>query len=135
MITIVDYGMGNVGSIANMLKELDETSIITDELEEIRQSKKLILPGVGSFDKATNAIRQSGLLDALDYAVHQREVPLLGICLGMQILSEESEEGDTAGLGWIPGKTKRFSQEDKPELQVPHMGWNSITVRNEGVIE
>jgi glutamine amidotransferase len=130
MITIVDYGMGNVGSIANMLKELDETSIITDELEEIRQSKKLILPGVGSFDKATNAIRQSGLLDALDYAVHQREVPLLGICLGMQILSEESEEGDTAGLGWIPGKTKRFSQEDKPELQVPHMGWNSITVRN-----
>jgi glutamine amidotransferase len=122
--------MGNVGSISNMFKNLDVTSIITDEADEIEAAEKLVLPGVGSFDRATNAIRQSGMIDALEYAVHERDVPLLGICLGMQILTDASEEGDTNGLGWIPGETNRFSQDENPDLQVPHMGWNSVEVTN-----
>ena len=131
MITIVDYGMGNVGSIANMFKKLEVTSVITDEPDVIEQAEKLVLPGVGSFDRAMNAIRQSGIHDALDHAVDQRNVPLLGICLGMQLLTDRSEEGDAAGLGWISGETKRFSQDTNPDLQVPHMGWNTIRVNNE----
>lgn len=130
MITIVDYGMGNVGSISNMFKKLDVTSIITDEAEEIEGAEKLVLPGVGSFDRATNAIRESGILDSLEYAVHERDVPLLGICLGMQLLTDASEEGDTEGLGWIPGEAKRFPQDENPDLQVPHMGWNTVEVTN-----
>lgn len=131
MITIVDYGMGNVGSIANMFKKIGVPSIITDEPAEIERAEKLVLPGVGAFDEAMDEIHERGMQRALEIAAHDDRAPFLGICLGMQLLTEGSEEGNSEGLGWIPGKAKRFSQDDNPNLKVPHMGWNTVEIQNE----
>ena len=126
MITIVDYGMGNLNSVKNMLKYLGYDSIVTGEQEIIRKADKLILPGVGNFGMAMDVIRKSDFLYTLNHKVLEEKTPILGICLGMQLLLEHSEEGDCDGLGWIPGEVKKFEFPDKPQLKIPHMGWDYI---------
>ena len=125
MITIVDYGMGNLGSVFNMFKKIGVASKITSDLEEIKTATKLLLPGVGSFDKAMERINTSGIKEVLDQKVLVEETPILGICLGMQLLTNSSEEGIEKGLGYINASTKKFSSQDK-KMKVPHMGWNLV---------
>jgi imidazole glycerol-phosphate synthase subunit HisH len=126
MIGIVDYGMGNLGSIRNMLKRLGVESTLVSRPEEILALPKLILPGVGSFDAGMKNLNESGLVDALSEAVlGARRVPILGICLGMQLMARASSEGVRAGLGWIRADASRFESGDGA-LKVPHMAWNSV---------
>jgi imidazole glycerol-phosphate synthase subunit HisH len=124
MVIIVDYGMGNMGSIQNMLKRIGATSEITADLGLIGDATKIILPGVGAFDNAMTNINERGLREVLDHKALVDRVPILGICLGMQLLTRSSGEGKLAGLAWIPATTNRFP--DQPELKVPHMGWNLV---------
>jgi len=133
MITIVDYGMGNLGSIRNMLTRIGHESVISADHDQIRRARKLILPGVGSFDAAVENLNARGLVPVLNECVLERRVPILGICLGMQLFSLGSEEGNLPGLGWIEAHTVRF-QVDREDagLRVPHMGWNGIRVQQEG---
>lgn len=136
MITIIDYGMGNLGSIKNMLNHIDVECKISTAIEEIKSAKKIILPGVGSFDAAMSKILSSGIKDVLDYKVLTEKTPLLGICLGMQLLTLASEEGDLPGLGWIDAQTLRFRFTKEQKLKVPHMGWNlTIPLRPSRLIE
>jgi len=128
MVTIVNYGMGNLGSIFNMLKKIGVTSKITSDLNEIAQAKKIILPGVGHFDRAMERLDSTELRNILDHKALEEKVPVLGICLGMQILTRSSEEGSLPGLGWVPASTKRFSSEPECALKVPHMGWNVVHI-------
>lgn len=125
MITVIDYGMGNLGSVINMLKKIGVASKITSDLEEIKTATKLLLPGVGSFDKAMQRINDSGIKEVLDYKALKEETPVLGICLGMQLLTNNSEEGIEKGLGYINASTKKFTFQDN-KLKVPHMGWNIV---------
>lgn len=127
MIAIVDYGMGNLGSILNMLKRIGTRAKIASERGEIMAADKLILPGVGAFDTAMRHLHESGLKEVLHEQVLNRRVPTIGLCLGMQLLTEGSEEGNLPGLGWIAGETKKFRFEGaSASLKVPHMGWNSV---------
>ena len=126
MITIVDYGMGNLGSVFNMFKKIGVASKITSNIEEIKSASKLLLPGVGSFDMAMQKINDSGIKEVLDQKVLIEETPILGICLGMQLLTNSSEEGHEKGLGYINAHTKKFIFQDK-KMKVPHMGWNITT--------
>lgn len=125
-VTIVDYGMGNIGSIANMLKKLGVASLTSGDPAQIATAERIILPGVGAFDRAVRELDQRGLRAALSARVAEG-VPLLGICLGMQLLADSSEEGPGAGLGWIPGAVRRLPAEglDGP-LRIPHMGWSRV---------
>ena len=125
MITIVDYGMGNLGSVFNMFKKIGVASKITSDLEEIKTATKLLLPGVGSFDKAMQRINTSKIKEVLDYKVLTEQTPILGICLGMQLLTNSSEEGIEKGLGYINASAKKFSFQDN-KMKIPHMGWNLV---------
>ncbi|HAH50373.1 MAG TPA: imidazole glycerol phosphate synthase subunit HisH, partial [Balneola sp.] len=124
MVTIIDYGMGNIGSVLNMFKRIGVESKITKDLNEISESEKILLPGVGAFDNAMKRINESGLREVLDKKALEDKIPILGICLGMQLLTRGSEEGTIPGLGWIPADTLKFPKEKK--LKVPHMGWNLV---------
>lgn len=126
MITIVNYGMGNLGSVQNMFKRIGVPSEITGDPAIIAKSTKLLLPGVGAFDAAMQKIADSGLLTVLNKKVLEEKVPTLGICLGMQLLTNSSEEGVLPGLGWIPAKTIKFKFAPDSKLKVPHMGWNYV---------
>lgn len=124
MITIVDYGMGNLGSIQNMFKRIGVAAQVTGDAEAIGQATKLVLPGVGAFDGAMERIDRSGLRPLLDRKALEDRVPILGICLGMQLLTRGSEEGRRPGLGWIAATTRRIPA--AAGLKVPHMGWNVV---------
>lgn len=128
MITIVNYGMGNLGSIANMLKRIGYDSIVTNNTDVIAQASKIILPGVGGFDGGMTNINQLNIISTLNQKVLEEKVPTLGICLGMQLMSEGSDEGEMPGLGWVKGRFKRFTfdTEIAKTYKVPHMGWNSV---------
>ncbi len=124
-IVIIDYGMGNLGSIKNMLKHLDIPSIISSELSDIESANKLILPGVGAFDNGMKNITEMGLTEVLNNMVNEEKIPILGICLGMQLFARKSEEGILPGLGWIDAEIRKFRfNGDNRNLKVPHMGWN-----------
>ncbi len=125
MIAIIDYGMGNPGSILNMFKRIGVEASITSSHDEIQNAEKLLLPGVGAFDAAMTRIQNTGLREILEQKVIDDHAPILGICLGMQLLTRGSEEGELPGLGWIPAQAKRFSV--KSDIKVPHMGWNIAT--------
>lgn len=125
MITIVDYRMGNLGSISNMLKKIGVQALITSDPEAIATASKLILPGVGAFDAGMENLERTGLVPLLNERVLQAHVPTLGICLGMQLMTRSSEEGQRPGLGWIDARALRFRPSD-PSLKVPHMGWNRV---------
>jgi len=130
MITIVDYGIGNLGSIQNMFKRIKVESVVTGDIDKIVAAKKILLPGVGAFDAAMQKINESGLKKVLDEKAMVEKVPVLGICLGMQLLTKSSEEGKLPGLGWIDAKTIRFQFADH-SLKVPHMGWNLVYKKKE----
>lgn len=129
MITIIDYGMGNLGSIKNMLKKIGVDSKITSDINEITNAKKLILPGVGAFDRAMENLKSLKLIEVLNKKVLIDKIPVLGICLGMQLLAKNSEEGILPGLGWVDANVLKFNL-DKA-LKVPHMGWNLVTKKKE----
>lgn len=127
MIAIVDYDMGNVASVVNMLKRIGSPPpVLTRDPEVLRRAEKVILPGVGAFDRGMQSLVDFGLIDALNDAALVRRVPVLGICLGMQLLTRSSEEGQRPGLGWIDAETRRFRFPDEAGLKVPHMGWNYV---------
>jgi imidazole glycerol-phosphate synthase subunit HisH len=126
MITIIDYKTGNLGSIQNILKKIGEQSVVTSDKDEIAKAKKLILPGVGAFDTGMQNLNDLGLIEVLNEKVLNQKTPVLGICLGMQLLSGGSEEGSLKGLGWIDAKAIRFRFTDTVEYKIPHLGWNFI---------
>jgi imidazole glycerol-phosphate synthase subunit HisH len=125
MTLVIDYGMGNLGSVLNMIRRVGGDARASSNAEEVRSAEKLILPGVGAFDAGVSALRNSGLGEAIRYAVGHNGALLLGICLGMQLLLESSEEGVLPGLALAPGRVRRFQVESQG-LRVPHMGWNVV---------
>jgi len=131
LITIVDYGMGNLHSVRRKLERIGAQVVVTSDPAAVAAAEKLVLPGVGHFGRAMENLRTLGLLDALGEAVHVRKTPLLGICLGMQLLAARSEEGDVEGLGWIDATVARFRVADTVRFKVPHIGWNSVAVTRE----
>jgi imidazole glycerol-phosphate synthase subunit HisH len=124
MITIVDYGMGNLGSIQNMFKRIGARAQVSTNPRDLECAEKILLPGVGAFDGAMERIDSGGFRDVLDRKALVERIPILGICLGMQLLTRSSEEGRIPGLGWIDAETRRFPP--SLGLKVPHMGWNSV---------
>jgi glutamine amidotransferase len=134
MVTIINYGLGNLGSVRNMLKRIGERSIITSDPIEITRSEKLILPGVGAFDAAMIKIRELKLHEAILEKVLVKKTPILGICLGMQLLMEGSEEGSLPGLGLIKGKCYHFKRFITNGLKIPHMGWNEVMISKDGTL-
>lgn len=131
MIVIIDFGMGNLGSIYNMLKYLEAEVMISSKVSDIENADKLILPGVGAFDNGMKNLRNLDLISYLEKKVFNERTPILGICLGMQLLTKKSEEGTSAGLGWVDAETIKFSfDKEKNNLKVPHMGWNSVKIKN-----
>jgi len=130
MIVIVNYGLGNLGSIQNMFKKIGVGSMVSSEHEVIQNADKLVLPGVGNFGKGMHELEKSGLIEILNRKVLSEKTPILGICLGMQLMTDESEESESKGLGWISAKTLKFDF-DSVDMKVPHMGWNTVDVINE----
>lgn len=130
MIAIVDYGSGNVAAIADIFKRLKVPHRITRDHAELREADRYILPGVGAFDTTMRTLKESGLIGVLNEEVHGQGKKILGICVGMQVLGDSSDEGVLPGLGWIPGHIRRIdaSAIDGP-TKLPHMGWNSILLK------
>jgi glutamine amidotransferase len=128
MIVIVDYGLGNVGSIKNMLSHIGADSEISSDPTIIQSATKLILPGVGSFDQGMNNLQERGLIGVLNWKVLEEQTPILGICLGMQLFTNGSEEGRLSGLRWMDAETLKFDPGREPKkLPVPHMGWEYVS--------
>lgn len=127
MTAIIDYGMGNVGSIKNMLYKLGHEAVITSSIDEIIKARKIILPGVGAFDNAVKNLKDFGLFDFLIKKVLFDKTPILGICLGMQLMTKRSEEGVLPGLNLVDAETVRFEFNiTEQKLKIPHMGWNQV---------
>jgi len=134
-ITIIDYGMGNLGSIRNMLKLIGVDAVISSDAAIIERSDKLILPGVGAFDKGMENLKSLGLIDVLSKKIILAKTPILGICLGMQLFTKTSEEGKLAGLGWIDARTVKFRfDRDAKNIKIPHMGWNEVMPAKESLL-
>lgn len=128
MITILDYGLGNIQAFVNVYKRLHIPVLVAKKSGDLAGATKLILPGVGSFDHAMRQLSDSGMRPALDDLVLQGKIPILGICVGMQMLAGSSDEGRVAGLGWIQGHVRAFnSVVQLCDLPLPHMGWNDVT--------
>jgi imidazole glycerol-phosphate synthase subunit HisH len=127
MIRIIDYGLGNILAFQTMYKRLNIEVGIARSAADLQGATKLILPGVGAFDHAMELLNQSGMRAPLDELVLERKMPVLGICVGMQILARSSDEGRAAGLGWIDAHVKNFAALGQPDLLLPHMGWNDVT--------
>jgi glutamine amidotransferase len=124
MTLIFDYDIGNVMSIANMLKKIGETAIkISSEKNDIENATRIILPGVGNFDHGMRKLIATGKLEILNQIVHEKQIPILGICLGAQLLCNRSEEGEVSGLGWIDAEVIRFRFNENNKLPIPNMGW------------
>lgn len=125
MLLIIDYGVGNLGSIFNMFKRVGATPVVSGDPEKLRAATKLVLPGVGAFDPVMEKLRASGLLEDLNKKVLEERVPVLGMCVGMQMLGHGSEEGKLPGLGWLNANCQKI-RSDIPGLRIPHMGWNRV---------
>lgn len=131
MVAIVNYGLGNLRSILNMHKRLGIDAVITDEPAAIRSADRLIIPGVGHFSKGMQNLQASGLKDLLDEEVLINKKPVLGICLGAQLLTQHSEEGNVDGLGWVEASTVKFDSNRLQGLKIPHMGWSDIALKDD----
>ncbi len=131
MIAIIDYGVGNVRAFANVYHNLNIPFIIARENKDLHEAKKIILPGVGTFDYAMQRLNDSGFRDILDHKVLIDKIPVIGICVGMQMLASKTEEGVLPGLRWIDGEVKKFTPPSNGStMRIPHMGWNTIKSRN-----
>ncbi len=128
-ITIIDYGTSNLGSMQNMLKKLGVASRFATTPGDVLVAEKIILPGVGSFDAGMRTLKATGMIESLNHVVLEKHVPVLGVCLGMQMLGGGSEEGSETGLGWIDSRAIRFDNVSYPGMRVPHMGWNEVDVK------
>ena len=127
MVVIIDYQAGNIGSIRNMFKKIGVEAVITSDVEIVGQANRLVLPGVGAFDYGMQKLAELGLLDVLHVKTKQEKTPVLGICLGAQLMCLRSEEGVLPGLGWIDAEVKRFpKQMGGNKFTVPHMGWEIV---------
>lgn len=127
MITILDYGLGNVGAFANVYKRMNIPARLARSADDLADAERIILPGVGSFDHAMDLLDASGMRDALERKVMNDGVPVVGVCVGMQMLAEGSDEGERLGLGWVPGRVRHFSHSRaNRNLPMPHMGWNDV---------
>ncbi len=127
MITIISYGSGNVKAIANVYKRNNIPFTIASRPSELLSAEKLILPGVGAFDQTMILLNKSGLRDVLDELVINKKVPILGICVGMQVMAQKSEEGELEGLGWIDAEVRKLGESaDQRRPRLPHMGWNTV---------
>ena len=131
---MIDYGVGNLGAIENIISYLGSEVRISSNPDDIRVATRLVLPGIGHFAKALNALETSGLRPVVEDLVMGNKTPILGICVGMQMLLEHGSEGDVPGLGWIGGRVVGFDTNrfESPRLQVPHMGWSDLEVVRPG---
>ena len=135
MIVIVDYGTGNLGSIHNMLKKIGADALISSDISTIENADKLILPGVGSFDNAMENLNNLGLPHILKKKVIKEKTYILGICLGIQLFTERSAEGNLPGLGWIEGETIKFKlNKNQTTLKIPHMRWNTVKIKKNSLL-
>ncbi len=137
MIGIIDYGLGNIFAFANIYKQLNIPLLIVKNCDDLDNVTKLILPGVGHFDYAMDLLNKSGMRETLDEMVLSKKVPVLGICVGMQILAHSSDEGVRPGLSWINARVKKFniSPVEQP-IQLPHMGWNDVrSIKNNSLFK
>ena len=135
MITIIDYGLGNISAFSNVLKRLNVKYRLATDYDSLKDSSKIILPGVGAFDFAMKKLNESGMRECLDDLVLEDKVPVLGICVGMQMMADSSDEGLEAGLGWIKGAIRKIDVtllDHKPT--VPHMGWNQVVPKAEELL-
>jgi len=135
MIAIVNYGLGNIHALANIYKKLNVTVCIASSPDELLTADRIILPGVGAFDWAMTRLNESGMRDTLDELVFGKGYPVLGICVGMQMMAKRSEEGVLAGLGWMDAEVKKFNHPSfTQKTHLPHMGWNDVTpISTEGL--
>lgn len=132
MITIINYGLGNVQAFANLYKRLNIPTVIATGASDLEGATRLILPGVGAFDHAMELLVASGMREKIDDLVLNKKVPVLGVCVGMQILAGSSEEGKLSGLGWIDGRVRRFDEKTLPQPpRLPHMGWNDVVPKGD----
>jgi glutamine amidotransferase len=135
MIHIINYGIGNLGSVQNMFKKVGVPAKISSDLQEIREAKKLFLPGVGHFDACMKALNQSGLRSTVEEKVLGEKVPIMGICVGFQMMTQRSEEGNAEGLGYFDAETIKFNFSEaearEKKLKVPHMGWNYVNLKKD----
>lgn len=129
MITIIDYGLGNVQAFLNTYKYLGIPVKSAKSVSDLKDASHIILPGVGSFDQAITLFENSGMKSEVEKMVIENEVPILGICVGMQILANYSEEGSLKGLGWIDGNIKKIKIDETKQFPLPHMGWNDIHIK------
>ena len=133
-IVIVDYGMGNLHSVKKRIKSLTDHVLVSSNPKDVIEADKIILPGVGHFKKAIENLKIYGLWDALNEAVLKRKVPILGICLGMQLMAKHSEEGNCDGLGWFDAEVVRFKIMDTLKYKIPHTGWNETIKRKNSTL-
>jgi glutamine amidotransferase len=134
VIGIIDYGVGNIKAFANIYKNLNIPFKIVKDISEFENITKLILPGVGSFDHAMISLQNSGMKEKLDELVLEKKIPVIGICVGMQMLAKSSEEGTLNGLGWIDGIVKKFDKSKIKNAPLPHMGWNNLKIEKKNKI-
>ena len=130
-IIIVDYGMGNLRSVQKKFERINVIAEITEDLIKIKNAKKLVLPGVGHFANGVKKLKENGIWDVLNKRVMINKVPIIGICLGMQLMAKKSEEGDAEGFGWFDANVIRFRVTDTIKFKIPHMGWNNIMVNKD----
>ncbi|KAA3603982.1 MAG: imidazole glycerol phosphate synthase subunit HisH [Candidatus Scalindua sp. AMX11] len=132
MIAIIDYGVGNIKAFSNIYKNLNIAFTVAKSVDDLKDATKIILPGVGSFDHAMQRLHDSGMRERLDKLVFKKKLPVIGICVGMQMLANKSDEGSLPGLGWIDGVVKKFDQSKlEGKMSLPHMGWNTLNIRKE----
>jgi imidazole glycerol-phosphate synthase subunit HisH len=130
-VIIVDYGMGNLRSVQKKFERINTKVEITEDLAKIKNAKKLVLPGVGHFANGGQKLKVTGIWDVLNQKVIIDKIPIIGICLGMQLMAKKSEEGDVEGFGWFDANVVRFRVSDKIKFKVPQMGWNNVSIRKE----
>jgi len=128
LAALPNLSIGNFASVLRMVQKVGGSARLVDSPSDLRGADKIILAGVGAFDNGMTSLREGGWIDPLNEAVMERKVPVLGICLGMQLMFQRSEEGLLPGLGWVDGEVRRFNLPSESGLKVPHMGWNTVTI-------